>query len=262
MRADAFTLDREKRRRLLPRRLDHHTRRLAGPVCFTFCDEIDPVVIVSCPGRVSGADRIERQARRREILRVPRHGADHKRSSRRERNRERNRIGRCCDREVARFDFLPFAFPRVEPIALGAADTVPLLFHEREIDVDAGDRLAVRRDRNDCRGQAALLVHEQRRTLQADVPRCGMHDEARTSRNVLARDVFDVGLERVLIRQAVARLRLEVQCKLTFRIERCDFPRQSPALGPHSLFAAADEDKSIVRVPIDDDCRRRKCGGP
>ena len=64
-RAHAFAFGSQKRGRRFPRRLDHDARALTRLVCRLFRHEIDAVVIVALPRRVSAARRVKPEARRR-----------------------------------------------------------------------------------------------------------------------------------------------------------------------------------------------------
>src|SRR5262249_56362342 len=75
------------------------------------------------------------------------------------------------DGEAASLGPAALSVPRVEGVALRAADAMPLQFDEREVHLDAARRRAVGCDRNRFGVQAALLIDEERRPLDADVPR-------------------------------------------------------------------------------------------
>src|SRR4029453_11480498 len=94
------------------------------------------------------------------------------------------------------------------PVALGTADADPLHLRELDVDRDAGHRLAIEPDGDELGLDAVLLRVEVRHLLDADVPRRRMHEQAGAVRDVLARDVLDVTLERVGVGQSVRRFLL------------------------------------------------------
>ena len=51
---------------------------------------------------------------------------------------ERHRLGPVVTVQRAGLDLLPLGIPRVEPVAFGAADAVPLHFDQRDIDLHTG----------------------------------------------------------------------------------------------------------------------------
>ena len=214
MRADAFALDGQQRRGRFPRRLNHQTRGLARLVAFALGNEIDAVVVVARPRGVAGAERIKGQPRDRFVRAIPGDCAQHVRAAGLQRNRQRHRLGRRRDVERSGLDFPALDVPRVEAVAFGAPDAVVLDFDERQVHVHAADGASVEADRDDRRADAVFLFDEPRRPPQSDVPRRRMDDESRAAGDVLARDVFDVALERVAVRHAVARLGLEIERQL------------------------------------------------
>ena len=198
MTADAFTLGRDERRRLLPRRLDHDPRGVSGLVIRAFRHEIDSVVVVARPRRVAAPERVERRRRDGVAPRLAvRARLNDVVAAGRQRDLERDRLAR--RRHVPRpgRHFLAFGVPRVEPVAFGAPDARPLDLRERDVDLHAGNRRTIEADGDEFSLEPVLLLDEVRRPANADVPRRGVHDDARAVRDVLARNVLDVPFEGV-----------------------------------------------------------------
>ncbi len=73
----------------------------------------------------------------------------------------------------------------------------------------------------------------------------GCTTKAGAAGDVLAGEIFDVAFDRVLIRQAVARLRVEIQRQLPFGVERGGLGSELARFRAHALVAAADECEAI-----------------
>ena len=252
VRADAFALDGEQRGGLLPRRLNHQPRGVSGFVGLFLGNQIDAIVVVALPRGVAGADRVKRHARRRLGFSVLRHRADRKGAAFGQRDRQGHWIGGGRHREVSLLGFGALGLPAVEAAAFRTPHAVPLHFDQGQIDLDAGDRSPVRSRRHDGRADPVALIDEQRRPFQPDVPGRGMHDEAGAAGDVLAGQIFDVALDCVFVRQAVARLGVEIQRQHALGIERGGLRSELARFRTHARVTAADKREAIGGKSIQD----------
>ena len=219
--ADAFAFRRDERRRLLPWRLDHDPRGVSGFVGAALGDEIDAVVIVALPGGVAAAERVERLAGdgKASLTRIcPR--LENEVAAGRQVDDERHRCGRARQVPLSGGHIAALRFPAVESVPLGAAHTRPLDLRQLHVDRDTGDRRAVKADGDEFGLESSCLLAEPRHLPDADVPRRGVHEQARAIRDVLPRDVLDVSLQRVRIGHASLGIRVERERQLARRRQR------------------------------------------